>query len=69
MKQLTSADFRKSYATLTEAVEVTALGRPIGHWVPIGAAYDRPLLQRVEPATGGNFNSRGSQPVPKTRGK
>jgi hypothetical protein len=37
MNQLTSAEFRKSYPRLTEAVEVTALGRVIGVYTPSGA--------------------------------
>ena len=34
MRQLPSPEFRKSYPRLTEPVEVTALGRVIGRWVP-----------------------------------
>lgn len=34
MKQLTSADFRKTYARESEPVEVTAYGKVIGTWFP-----------------------------------
>ena len=36
MKQITSPEFRKSYPRLIEAVEVTALGRVIGTYWPVG---------------------------------
>lgn len=38
MRQITSAEFRKAYPTLTEPVEVTALGRKIGAYYPSGEA-------------------------------
>lgn len=37
MKQVSSADFRKSYASLTEVHEVTSYGHVIGTWLPTGA--------------------------------
>ncbi len=42
MKTITSSEFRKIYATLTEQTVVTALGREIGEWVPY-------VAQRVPP--------------------
>jgi hypothetical protein len=33
-KRLTSTEFRVTYHNLTEPVEVTVLGRVIGHYVP-----------------------------------
>jgi hypothetical protein len=36
VKQLSSALFRKSYASQTEPVEVTTFGRAIGVWYPAG---------------------------------
>ena len=33
-KRLASTDFRVTYHVLTEPVEVTVLGRVIGHYVP-----------------------------------
>lgn len=36
MKQLPSPEFRKSYPRLQEPVEVTALGRVIGTYTPVG---------------------------------
>lgn len=38
MKQLPSPEFRKTYPRLTEPVEVTALGRMIGTYIPRGCA-------------------------------
>lgn len=34
MNELTSTQFRKVYAKLTEATLVTVNGHPIGRWVP-----------------------------------
>ena len=34
MDEMTSSEFRRRYATLTEPTVVTALGRPIGEWIP-----------------------------------
>lgn len=42
MKQLSSADFRKSYASETEPVEVTSYGKAIGTWFPAGVAIPEP---------------------------
>lgn len=36
MKQLSSADFRKAYASETEPISVTSYGREIGKWYPSG---------------------------------
>ena len=35
MKRIGSADFRRTYAQLTEPSEVTANGRVIGVWTPV----------------------------------
>ena len=37
MNELPSAEFRKRYAKLTEAVVVTVNGHPIGRWFPMDA--------------------------------
>lgn len=34
LKQISSRDFQKSYAQLTEAHEITSWNEPIGVWVP-----------------------------------
>ena len=36
MDTISSAEFRKRYATLTQPTQVTALGRVIGEWLPAG---------------------------------
>ena len=36
MKRIPSHEFRKTYPRITEPVAVTALGRVIGTWTPIG---------------------------------
>lgn len=36
MKQMSSADFRKSYASEAVPVEVTSYGKTIGKWYPTG---------------------------------
>ncbi len=42
MKQLSSADFRKTYARESEPIEVTAYGKVIGTWFPAGAEIPAP---------------------------
>jgi hypothetical protein len=49
MDRLPSAKFRKTYPTLTESVAVTALGRVIGHYVPISVAIDDRFLAGLRP--------------------
>lgn len=48
MKQLSSADFRKSYASEAEPVEVTSYGKIIGTWTPSG--FDVPANPPALPA-------------------
>lgn len=48
MKQLSSADFRKSYASEAEPVEVTSYGKIIGTWTPSG--FDVPANPPSLPA-------------------
>lgn len=45
MKQIPSAAFRKNYAKETGPVEVTAFGRVIGTWLPVGADIDAPSIE------------------------
>ena len=47
MKQLSSADFRKAYASETEPVAVTSYGREIGRWYPSG--FDVPDVPEATP--------------------
>lgn len=47
MKQLSSADFRKSYASEAEPVEVTSYGKSIGVWYPAGV--DLPTASEANP--------------------
>jgi hypothetical protein len=55
MKQLSSADFRKAYASETEPVEVTSYGKAIGRWYPSGfdlsaADLTNPSVAVADPA-------------------
>jgi len=47
MDVLTSTEFRKCYASLTEPTEVTVNGHVIGRWVPVNAPIRQ--LQAVRP--------------------
>lgn len=49
MKDVPSAEFRKTYPRLTEPVAVTALGRVIGHYVPVGSAIDDRFVAGLRP--------------------
>lgn len=44
-----SQDFRRLYPALREAVTVTALGRPIGRWIPVNLAIDGRALDGIRP--------------------
>lgn len=46
MRTMTSVEFRKGYAKLTEAAEVTANGHHIGVWIP-AALIDRAISEPV----------------------
>lgn len=64
MKQLTSPEFRKSYPRLQEPVEVTALGRVIGTYVPVGSSIDDRYVAAIrpgEPAIGPMTADRSAQ--------
>lgn len=69
MKQVTSAEFRKTYPTLTEAVEVTALGRPIGRYTPISTAIDDRAVAGIRPGEPSSMERAWdtSKPAPKTK--
>ena len=54
MKQLSSADFRKAYASETEPVSVTSYGKEIGKWYPSG--FDVSAVAETNPTT--------AEPVP-----
>ena len=45
-KKIPSSDFRATYSSLSEPVDVTVLGRVIGRWYPLGWIPDveTPLL-------------------------
>jgi hypothetical protein len=45
MKTLSSSVFRKVYPSLDEPTEVTALGRLIGTWFPVGQGTEYPSVQ------------------------
>ena len=71
MDVLTSSEFRKRYAKLTEATAVEVNGHYIGTWVPFRSEEHIPDLDehlRAAAITDG-FNTRPFTPVPKVRGK
>lgn len=49
MKQLSSADFRKGYASETQPVSVTSYGKEIGRWYPTG--FDAPAVEEANPTS------------------
>jgi hypothetical protein len=49
MKTMNSAEFRKTYPRLEEPIAVTALGRVIGHYVPISVAIDDRFVAGLRP--------------------
>jgi len=51
MRTMSSSEFRKRYATLTEPVAVTVNGHIIGRWSP-GAAEAASIETRVMATTG-----------------
>jgi hypothetical protein len=76
MDTIPSAEFRKVYAKLTEAVEVTAGGRLIGTWVPATVASGltpavnglmEPIVMMKRDPLDRSFNSRPFTPAPKAR--
>jgi hypothetical protein len=60
MDTISSAEFRKRYAKLTEPTRVTVLGRVIGEWTPAGT-----LVQESDQAPS-TFSTRPFTPVPKS---
>jgi hypothetical protein len=75
MDTISSAEFRKTYAKLTEATIVTVNGHAIGVWNPSGAKgiaavrdWEGPTnpLREIRKAEA-EFNTRPFTPVPKTR--
>ena len=59
MDTISSAEFRKRYAKLTQPTRVTALGRVIGELTPAGT-----LVHETDQAPG--FSTRPFTPVPKS---
>jgi hypothetical protein len=84
MDRLSSVEFRKSYAKLTEPTDVTVNGHVIGRWVPVGSpvtiatgrdgsvVFDPPPM-RDQPVRvlhpGGRVEDRPFTPVPKPNQK
>jgi hypothetical protein len=54
MKQISSSDFRRKYATLSEPTEVLAFDALIGTWIPRGSS--------LAAAGGADFTLDGEQP-------
>lgn len=50
MKRVPSTEFQKSYSKLFDPVVVTALGRPIGIYLPATSEPGRGMLRGVEEA-------------------
>jgi hypothetical protein len=69
MDTISSAQFRKTYASLTGPVVVTVNGHPIGTYQPIMTAIDSRSVDAIrpgEPSTPSDrFNTRPFTPVPK----
>jgi len=67
MDTISSAEFRKRYAKLTDHTEVTVNGHVIGRWTPISAAIDSRSIDAIRPGEPAMqaFNSRPFTPVPK----
>lgn len=63
MKIVTSTEFQKSYARLVEPTEVTALGRVIGTYYPVGTHPGIREPQEVTQPLGHSFGT--STPAPK----
>jgi len=63
-KHLSSSEFRRSYAGLTEPVAVTVLGRVIGTWYPKGTGPTDDEARPKMVVTPG-FNTRPFRPAPK----
>ncbi len=51
MERLPSSEFRKRFAGLTEATEVTVHGHVIGEWRPVGSALYVTVAQAKERLT------------------
>jgi DNA-binding beta-propeller fold protein YncE len=73
MDTISSAEFRKRYAKLTQPTRVTVLGRVIGEWRPANVAVesDNPVVYEhtFGPDDGPPlkaFNSKPFTPVPKS---
>ncbi len=49
MKQMTSGEFRRRYASEPEAVEVTAYDKVIGVWIPAGSELSEMSAEVAEP--------------------
>lgn len=49
VQRLSSTEFRKAYPRLDSPVEVTALGRPIGTWLPAGGTVTTPSAADADP--------------------
>lgn len=62
MKQISSRDFQKSYAKLTEAFEVTSWDDPIGVWIP----RESPLYDSLPVGAFENAMTPASAPVRRT---
>ena len=71
MKQITSTEFQKTYSRLIEPHEVTALGRVIGTYYPVGTLRDYGPGQmdaRIEARSPGAFGAPRPAPKP-SKGK
>ncbi len=71
MNELSSTEFRKTYASLKEPVEVTVNGHVIGTWLPTGTP---PISVEIMDSSGTvvarnthTFNTRPFTPVPKVK--
>lgn len=49
MKQISSSEFRRKYATLNEPTQVLAFDSPIGTWVPKGTSMPAEEAAPAEP--------------------
>jgi hypothetical protein len=65
MDTMTSTEFRRRYATLTEPTMVTVLGRPIGIWNPHFVEAVAAERGHQVATYGRSFSSRPFTPVPK----
>jgi hypothetical protein len=69
MKVLSSAEFRKTYPRLEEAVAVTVLGHIIGHYIPATVAMPEIDPHPADQSSGGPmwYQDVGSRPAQSKR--